>query len=1131
MAAPPGFNPNQSMLPDGGGTIHAMRGGGMGEAPPHYNAGASMIQLTPNVESATILAHKGGVRPYTVRPPDMDPKIVERVVQASDDETIRRVIALSLENEDAETTSKTSAETTSKTSAEASAKTGDVAKRKRESAMAQIDILPATKPTIKAEQIIAPAQNLGPNQKDVIVFGNTYRLTAIMTTDKKETIDSIQEDASALAALEEFGLDKKDQEIRQQILRALYSGKCNTDSSVSFLSLCEPIRIIIRQLALDFHTSLSTKPISTTAQEMVEQAQDAIEEAASVAKSALTEAAGAVKRGVRVHKKEETKDEKMKRLANTQGEIVEIAGREEEAKTEIERLLAEKAKVNAKLATEDAKVTKLAREAAAANRDKTSVDAAIASQKHVQDRIALTTALLTETQPALDALERHVNELKKAVADHAENLKKIKSNELTAAQQIQQVDVFAEIAEVYKKSMTPENKKQMEDLMAQIGENAEQHVQHLRTKQAEMVQKQTEKDRELARATAERDRVQAEKDKIDHSVRREEEKRQKAEEERQAAEQRLAAERERASTAVHDDRQREIDELQELIENQEMRINELTAAEKQALDEKKARVADLLRLLQESASETARLAQEATGDLITGNLNSNADDNDAGTRSRSGSSGSSGSPGSLSNGSDSSSGSQNANNENAAAAVAATASIENRNGPGNDPGNDATVRTDAARAARANAEAKAAADAAVARAAADAAAEAARAAAARVGVANVGVANVAAVVAMTRENVGYPNDADAFFSIERFNLLDILGRIPGIRPDKSAHFFKEIGPFLMDKDRQDIFAFLKFVFEDIRVAKDEEKDNKRNYDYYTKFKNYGKLNKNLKDKISQLFISSDGDCFYYSISTILMKDPSYSNIVYAILAILYFIQAFHSIEKIGQILDNIYNPGGGLLASNVNTHNNMNRVRLYGLLRNYVDDKDKDNFQNAILPVGSDELALLQQEIANIAASEGQTPLERYNGVITWGTDHELKTITTLIPSIVLLTSENPIDMFNKVKPEDHMLYSCLEIPINTCDNWDKRGNHFEVLIPTPTEQIRGNFYQSRYGPVRKLILPPSPANAPCFSDYYILASQLSDTPVDILSIKGGKSKRKSHRRKRVSFKKSKKSKNKTFKK
>ena len=347
------------MLPDGGGTIHAMRGGGMGEAPPHYNAGASMIQLTPNVESATILAHKGGVRPYTVRPPDMDPKIVERVVQASDDETIRRVIALSLENEDAETTSKTSAETTSKTSAEttsktsaeASAKTGDVAKRKRESAMAQIDILPATKPTIKAEQIIAPAQNLGPNQKDVIVFGNTYRLTAIMTTDKKETIDSIQEDASALAALEEFGLDKKDQEIRQQILRALYSGKCNTDSSVSFLSLCEPIRIIIRQLALDFHTSLSTKPISTTAQEMVEQAQDAIEEAASVAKSALTEAAGAAKQVVRGPTKEETKEEKMERLANTQGKIGEIRGREEEANTELERLHTEKAKVQAELAT------------------------------------------------------------------------------------------------------------------------------------------------------------------------------------------------------------------------------------------------------------------------------------------------------------------------------------------------------------------------------------------------------------------------------------------------------------------------------------------------------------------------------------------------------------------------------------------------------------------------------------------------------------------------------------------------------------------------------------------------------------------------------------------------------------
>lgn len=65
MATMAGYNPNTSMIPSTGGTIHAMSGGGTGVAPPHYDAGATLLQNGPG----PIQAVQGGALELTNAPP------------------------------------------------------------------------------------------------------------------------------------------------------------------------------------------------------------------------------------------------------------------------------------------------------------------------------------------------------------------------------------------------------------------------------------------------------------------------------------------------------------------------------------------------------------------------------------------------------------------------------------------------------------------------------------------------------------------------------------------------------------------------------------------------------------------------------------------------------------------------------------------------------------------------------------------------------------------------------------------------------------------------------------------------------------------------------------------------------
>jgi len=71
MAAPPGYNVADSLLPSAGGTIQAMRGGG--DAPPPGYSGSSLITLPPAIEQARIDPFRGGGPKLLPKPANSPP--------------------------------------------------------------------------------------------------------------------------------------------------------------------------------------------------------------------------------------------------------------------------------------------------------------------------------------------------------------------------------------------------------------------------------------------------------------------------------------------------------------------------------------------------------------------------------------------------------------------------------------------------------------------------------------------------------------------------------------------------------------------------------------------------------------------------------------------------------------------------------------------------------------------------------------------------------------------------------------------------------------------------------------------------------------------------------------------------
>jgi len=199
-----GYNPSASLLPAGGGAIHAMSGGGMGGMPPTpaYNPSASLL---PSV-GGEVAAYRGGffaddmgfIGGNTPTPAGAAPAPPAPTPAPP-------------------------------TPAPAAA--------------------PSPTANAAAQPAPAPSANAGldPKKKSIMLFGKTIELEdpnnikgGILTDAQKET-------------LAVFGLDGPGllDSIKKDILISLYEGQCNTDKSLIFQVDCGPMREIVQSLALN----------------------------------------------------------------------------------------------------------------------------------------------------------------------------------------------------------------------------------------------------------------------------------------------------------------------------------------------------------------------------------------------------------------------------------------------------------------------------------------------------------------------------------------------------------------------------------------------------------------------------------------------------------------------------------------------------------------------------------------------------------------------------------------------------------------------------------------------------------------------------------------------------------------
>jgi len=220
MASPGGgYNPAVSMLPVGGGTIHAMSGG--------YNPMESMI---PSVPAATtpITACRGG---------------------AVADESFNRVLAQQKTN--------TATLTAAKAAATAAATAAIITAVTPASAANPI-IIPAESPSnslvptiaaAAATTTVTPAKKTAASSntvptKSILLFQQLLTLRNPRTLD--ESFEPTEDEQEALTL---FGVENiKSAKHRLEILQGIYDGDCSDNTTLSVDGTCEPIRRIVRTL-------------------------------------------------------------------------------------------------------------------------------------------------------------------------------------------------------------------------------------------------------------------------------------------------------------------------------------------------------------------------------------------------------------------------------------------------------------------------------------------------------------------------------------------------------------------------------------------------------------------------------------------------------------------------------------------------------------------------------------------------------------------------------------------------------------------------------------------------------------------------------------------------------------------
>ena len=235
--------------------------------------------------------------------------------------------------------------------------------------------------------------------------------------------------------------------------------------------------------------------------------------------------------------------------------------------------------------------------------------------------------------------------------------------------------------------------------------------------------------------------------------------------------------------------------------------------------------------------------------------------------------------------------------------------------------------------------------------------------------------------------------------------------------------------------------------------------------------------------LSQLYVQGDGDCLFYSLSIILMDDPSYYNVIKAYLLFIIFL----IISKKGDpsiILQQILPDFNGLY--DLDKLIPLYRIRFYGLTSIYIPREHKERYkQNLIIndvvtntlfdQYKADE-PISDQPKADQARSDKPTKiLSTYETYLSYGTNVESDYITTLFKlSIQTILNNNVSLNIDKTK---HLLYNC---KLNTTENFSSilQGNHYELLFEN-MDRTQPTF-ETRYGTAIKII-----------DGYYILDIQL----------------------------------------
>ena len=233
MSAPPGYNPNASLLPVAGGEIPRMSGGyySSSELPPGFNATKSLLPSAGGV----IREFSGG-----------DPTSVG-FANGTKEHNGPTGPAATTSTAPAATTSTRSTGSTAPVVANAStASTGLTA------STASTGSTASTAPNKNNKSKAETAENPSITKK-IILFGESLTL--------QNPLDNKPFSADEDKALTMFGIEAVYDMEKREVITALYDGTCNTDKPLIMLEQCEPIRRIVQTLALSFLGKLNSKSV------------------------------------------------------------------------------------------------------------------------------------------------------------------------------------------------------------------------------------------------------------------------------------------------------------------------------------------------------------------------------------------------------------------------------------------------------------------------------------------------------------------------------------------------------------------------------------------------------------------------------------------------------------------------------------------------------------------------------------------------------------------------------------------------------------------------------------------------------------------------------------------------------